>query len=70
LKYFYRFIQMMYSKSFENNSNTSPYLDFKYILDKKYKSQLLEISNHLDHMLGTIVTNNFAKAMLRHITWK
>ena len=70
LKYFYRFIQMMYSKSFKNNSNTSPYLDFKYILDKKYKSQLLEISNHLDHMLGTIVTNNFAKAMLEHITWK
>lgn len=70
LKYFYRFIQMMYSKSFETNSDTSLYLDFKYILDKKYKSQLLEISNHLDHMLGTIVTNNFAKAMLEHITWK
>lgn len=70
LKYFYGFIQMMYSKSFENYSDSSSYLNFEYILDKKYKPQLLEVSNHLDNILGTIANRNFAKLMLEKINWK
>ena len=70
LKCFYGFIKMMYSKSFENYSDPSPYLNFEYILDKKYKPQLLEVSTHLDNILGTIANRNFAKLMLKQINWK